>query len=400
MPHHRPVTLGPDRGASPDVVVIGGGIMGVATAAHLAIGGRRVLLLERDVLGAGASGRNSGIVQHPMEPALGPLHLRTLELYRRLDETQGGALRLPAAPVGLLSVTHDPAVARREAATLARDLGDLAPAYLDPDDVRTLEPAFGPGVHACRIEAAYPVQPIAATLAYGAWARSLGAEVREGQAATPWVEHGRVLGVRLADGTPIAAADVVVAAGPWTPQLVDPTGRWRPIRPLWGVVVTMGLAAPPRHVAEEAASSIPNGEAAADDVAQAGLGDEPPGTQAGIHFSLVTAGGATSLGSSFLDGEPDVGALANRIVAHGATFVPAIADAPRLAVRACARPRSRDGRPLIGRIGWVDGLWVVAGHGPWGISTGPGSALLLAELMDGRVETPPPDLDPGRFGAP
>ncbi|MFN8520685.1 MAG: FAD-dependent oxidoreductase [Chloroflexota bacterium] len=394
------MALGPSRGASPDVVVIGGGIMGVATAAHLASGGRRVLLLERDVLGAGASGRNSGIVQHPMQPAFGPLHLRTLDLYRRLDEAQGGTLRLPAAPVGLLSVSHDPAVARREAATLGRDLGDLAPVYLDADDVRRLEPAFGPGVHACRIEAAYPVQPIAATLAYGAWARSLGAEVREGQAATPWVEHGRVLGVRLADGTPIAAADVVVAAGPWTPQLVDPTGRWRPIRPLWGVVVTVGLVAPPRHVAEEAASSMPSSGGSAADVAEAGHEDERSGAQAGIHFSLVTAGGATSLGSSFLDGEPDVGSVADRIVAHGATFVPAVADAPRLAVRACARPVSRDGNPLIGRIGWVDGLWVVTGHGPWGISTGPGSALLLAELMDGHGATPPPVLDPKRFEAP
>src|SRR5262245_30163679 len=55
----------PSRSA-PDVAVVGGGILGVSLAAQLAETGRRVLLLERAELGAGASGRNSGIVQHPL----------------------------------------------------------------------------------------------------------------------------------------------------------------------------------------------------------------------------------------------------------------------------------------------------------------------------------------------
>jgi glycine/D-amino acid oxidase-like deaminating enzyme len=42
---------------------------------------------------------------------------------------------------------------------------------------------------------------------------------------------------------------------------------------------------------------------------------------------------------------------------------------------------SRDGRPLIGPAPWCDGLWIATGHGPWGISTGPGSARLLVDRM-------------------
>jgi glycine/D-amino acid oxidase-like deaminating enzyme len=64
----------------------------------------------------------------------------------------------------------------------------------------------------------------------------------------------------------------------------------------------------------------------------------------------------------------------------------------------CARPLSLDGRPLLGRAPGVDGLWIAAGHGPWGISTGPASGRLIADLITGALDAPPPELDPARFG--
>jgi glycine/D-amino acid oxidase-like deaminating enzyme len=47
-------------------------------------------------------------------------------------------------------------------------------------------------------------------------------------------------------------------------------------------------------------------------------------------------------------------------------------------------------------------LWLAAGHGPWGISTGPGSARMLADSILGRVpdEGIPAALHVGRFGRP
>jgi glycine/D-amino acid oxidase-like deaminating enzyme len=59
-----------------------------------------------------------------------------------------------------------------------------------------------------------------------------------------------------------------------------------------------------------------------------------------------------------------------------------------------------DGRPLIGAVPGFDGLWIAAGHGPWGISTGPASGRLLADLVLGRMMAPPAALDPARFEAP
>jgi glycine/D-amino acid oxidase-like deaminating enzyme len=78
-----------------------------------------------------------------------------------------------------------------------------------------------------------------------------------------------------------------------------------------------------------------------------------------------------------------------------------VADAPLIGLRHCARPASADGRPLLGAVDGIAGLFVAAGHGPWGISTGPGSARLVADLMLGRIDAGglPEALDPARFGS-
>jgi glycine/D-amino acid oxidase-like deaminating enzyme len=365
---------------SADAVVIGGGIVGVSAAVHLATTGRRVVLIERTEIAAGASGRNSGVVQHPFDPVLVDLHLETLAFYRGLE-----GLSMPAAPVGLLLVTHDVDGARRLTAERSATHPHLRPTFVPPGQMASLEPSVARGVAACRLDIGYPVAPAAATNACAAWARSLGVEIRLGAGAGVWRAGDRAAGVALESGDRIAAADVVVAAGPWTPTIVDPSGAWRPIGANWGVVVPIELGDGPQHVMEEAEISI------------------EPGAEAdglGIAFSLVTADRVSSLGSTFLDDEPDADDLVPVLVGRGETFVPSIATAVLGQARRCARPLSVDGRPLVGLVPGTDGLWVAAGHGPWGISIGPASGRLVADLVDGRVPAPPSALDPARFAAP
>jgi glycine/D-amino acid oxidase-like deaminating enzyme len=369
-----------DRSGSPDVVVIGGGIIGTSAATQLAGTGRRVVLVERSAIGAGASGRNSGVVQHPFDPVLVGLHLETVELYRELE-----AFALPAAPVGLLSVTRDVAGAWRLTQAIAASHPGLRPRFVGLAEMSTIEPSIAPGIAACRLDIGYPVAPAAATLAYAARAERAGVEIRVGAGANLSRNSDRVTGVVI-DGRSVPAPDVLVAAGPWTPAIVDPSGAWSPIVARWGVVVEVRLDGPPAHVLEEADISI---EPGAEEDAEAGHA-----------FSLVTADGVSSLGSTFLADEPDPVATVPSLVRRGSRFVPAIAEAPVGLSRVCARPLSRDGRPLIGRVPGVEGLWVAAGHGPWGISTGPASGRLIADLIDGRVAAPPAALDPARFGAP
>jgi glycine/D-amino acid oxidase-like deaminating enzyme len=155
------------------------------------------------------------------------------------------------------------------------------------------------------------------------------------------------------------------------------------------------LASPPGHVIEEAAMDVAlgTGEVAA----AAGAAPEDPASTP--ETSLVTAGGATAVGSTFLEDEPDPPAWTERILARAATFVPAVADAPIRETRACARPLAADGRPLVGRVPWIDGLFVCSGHGPWGITTGPASARQVADLVLGRDAAISPVFDPARFGS-
>jgi glycine/D-amino acid oxidase-like deaminating enzyme len=345
-------------------IVIGGGIAGCAAAALLAEAGADVTLYEREAIAAGASGRNSGLLQHPMDEPLVPLYEASLELYAGL----GHGFELPAEPSGSLVVSHDgPTVAADHRAAAAR-FPELEPQWLEGADLRAAEPALADGVYAYRLSSGRPIPPAAATRA--------------------WAERAREAGARIAVGVHAVASDVrpaadavVVAAGPWTPAALGAPESWRPVGPLWGAVAQVRLADPPRHTIEQAGVETLTGP-----------GDVPESL-----FSIVTANGASAVGSTFMTTEPDAAALAPLLLERGARFVPALADAPVEQVRACARPLSSDGRPLLGPI--ADGVHLLTGHGPWGITLGPGSARLVVEAMLSGAEIPV-ELAAARFGAP
>ena len=128
--------------------------------------------------------------------------------------------------------------------------------------------------------------------------------------------------------------------------------------------------------------------------------DEPPSGQDLVDFSLVPLGGVAAVGSTFFAGEPDPATWVEPILTHASAFVPGVEDAPIRGHRVCARPQSVDGRPLIGPVPGVERLFVCAGHGAWGISTGPASARIVVDAILGPDGAIPGELDPARFGAP
>jgi D-hydroxyproline dehydrogenase subunit beta len=383
-----------------DVAVIGGGIVGTATAAFLAESGLCVRLYEREAIAAGASGRNSGIVQHPFDPVMAALYAATMMEYRRLASASGGAFALADEPSGLLYVGWDRAAADRTAAAWAEAWPGARPEIVDGAALARLEPALAPDLVACRLAIGFPVAPADATEAFAAFARRHGAEIVTGNGpARPAMDGERVIGVAH-DGSIDSAGAVVVAAGPWTPDAVDPTGSWQPIRRSWGVVASIIVPDAPRHGLEASDIDIEPPSSVLSDAA-AGLGAAVESGDEGVDFSLVPGSGSSSLGSTFLPDEPDPAAWLAALRRVGSRYVPAIANAAVLGLRSCARPVSLDGRPLVGAVPWADGLWVAAGHGPWGISTGPGSARLLVDAFLGDDPAViPPDLAVRRFGSP
>jgi glycine/D-amino acid oxidase-like deaminating enzyme len=354
--------------ATPDVAVVGGGVVGCALAAFLAEAGARVRLYERERIGAGASGRNSGLLQHPLDPALVELFEESLVHYREL----GHGFSLPHEPAGLMIVGTESEPLAAEHAVLAERFPELRAQWLD--DAAEVEPALAPGLFASRLETGYPIPPAAATAAWAARAGAAGAEIREGAAAAAAVSSGRAEGVTV-DGALEPAGAVVVAAGPSTREALGGFAIAPAIVPLWGAIAEVRLARPPVHTLE-----------------QAGAGSLSSGAAPAALFSIVTAGGASAVGSTFTPDPPDAGALAPELLARGARFVPALAHARAAAARACARPWSSDGRPLLGPVPGVEGLAVAAGHGAWGVTLAPGSARLVADALLGRRAEIPPAL--------
>src|SRR2546422_4867988 len=104
----------------PDVIVVGGGIIGCATAFELAQGGARVTLVERGELVAGASGRNHGLLLAPLDPVLVPMAAASTALYERVHSLPDIPLpfHLDPQPIGFLIVApaeDERAAARGEA---------------------------------------------------------------------------------------------------------------------------------------------------------------------------------------------------------------------------------------------------------------------------------------------
>jgi glycine/D-amino acid oxidase-like deaminating enzyme len=387
--------------AAPDVAIIGGGIVGTALAAELAGRGANVVLYERSAIAAGASGRNSGVVWHPTDPVLAELYRETLLRYRALPDelaevsrpdAPAPAFRLDDAPAGILTLGHGPAVVRAIADGVAATNPEIDTTFVDPTELRALEPSLARGLCAARMAIGFPVAPAAATEAFAALARARGASIVVGESAAVARNADRAMGVVVDGGTRPSGA-VVVAAGPWTPAIIDPPGTWRPIRPYWGVIVELDLGPDaPRHVREEA------------EIEAATAPGTVSGADGSVGFSLTTSGGRSSLGSTFLPSEPDPRAYEARLRAGGARYLPAIARVPTRGVRACARPLALDGRPLVGPVPGVEGLFLAAGHGPWGISTGPASAAHVAALVlgesDPRSASVAAATDAARLGAP
>jgi glycine/D-amino acid oxidase-like deaminating enzyme len=351
--------------ARPDLLIVGGGIIGCSAAAFAAERGASVLLLEGADIGAGASGRNSGAVQHPFDSVLAELHHATRRIYDELSAADPASFDFPAAPAGLFMLTDDLDAARQRVAELEADHPELQAQLLDEEELRGLEPIVAAGWSAIRLETGFPIPPEAATRTFAARARRAGAELRLGSRV---VALGDGASVRLADGTTHDGGAVLVAAGPWTADLLVDGGGPAAIRPTYGVTLQITVADGPHGVLEEGAVHTVNRP----------VEDDLPGL---VTFSMVNVRGTSTIGSTFLSSAADPAQMAPRLLENAARFVPSVAAAHIAQSRVCARPQSPDGRPFIGAVANRPGVFVAAGHGPWGMSTGPASASLVVEAM-------------------
>jgi D-hydroxyproline dehydrogenase subunit beta len=392
----------------PDVVVVGGGIIGAACAFELTRAGAAVTLLEKDELAAGASGRNLGYLDTSKDPVLAPLARASLGHYLEIATDPPSPFFLDDEPVGTLAVTIDEdEIDELEAWAKAAEAVGVPLEHVGAA-VRELEPELSPDViDAYLLHEGHRVDPLALTVCYGALARSTGATIRHHAPARRLIDRrDRVAGVTTDDGV-LEADAVVLAAGPWSSALARPLGIRLPVASARGWLVHAAPERPLfRHWIQSGARRLLGGETVMAtepgpllvSMREFGEGAETrdiaPMIQPAPDGSILTG---TSREPSFAADAYDL--EVPRIVAsQAARLVPALADAPVLSTWSGVRPVSPDERPLIG---WArEGLLVATGHGSEGVILGAGSAELAAALVLGNAapfDSAP--FDPMRFEA-
>jgi glycine oxidase len=381
----------PSATATPDVVVVGAGVIGLSIAWRARARGLSVTVLERDRAGSGASCVAAGMLAPVAEAEFGgagerllALGLRSAEMWPAYAEQLAGAA---GEDVGLLAkdtlvVARDDDEARELERQLAfrRALGLRAERLL-PTAAREREPALAPAVRlALEAPDDHCVDPRAVLRALVAACARAGVRLRE-HAAVRCIEldgaRGRVGGVTLRDGERVAAGQTVLAAGAWSGQIEGvPEGAEVPVRPVKGQALRlldpMGPGLLTRAVRFEGGYLVPR----ADGRYVLGATVEEKG-----FAQAPTAGGAYEL------------------LRDCHELVPGVAELEIEELSVGLRPGTPDNVPAIGP-GAVDGLVWASGHHRNGILLAPLTAELAGAVLAG--EDPDPLLDacaPRRFAA-
>ncbi|HEV2127761.1 MAG TPA: FAD-binding oxidoreductase, partial [Thermomicrobiales bacterium] len=210
----------------PDVIIIGGGISGTATAWELAQHGVRTTLLEADNLASMASGWTlAGVRQSGRHPAELPLAQAAIKRWARLAEELDAAVEYRQDGNLRLALTEEDTPTIRKVVEDGTSAG-IEMRFLGSNDaVREIAPTLAPDIPAaswCPTDG--HANPAETVRAFAEAARRAGADIR---IATP-VRALRYIGDRVTgveiDGEVLEADTVVVAAGVYTPRLLAPLG--------------------------------------------------------------------------------------------------------------------------------------------------------------------------------
>ena len=409
--------------ARTDVIVLGAGIVGVSVALHLVKRGLGVTLIDRSEPGHGTSYGNAGIIEaNTLFPAAFPSSFTSLLRIglKRAPEADYHvaflarvapwilAFRRNSSPERLLAfmaamrplferavVEHESLMAEANArrwlrhtgwlklyrsdrsfAATARERGiaaehGMSVQVMDVEAARALEPSLARVFrHAAFWEDAASVSnPLAVTHAYAARFATLGGIIVKGDARSLH-RQGTKWRVDTAEG-PVDADSAAVTLGPWASDLLAPLGISLPL------AVKRGYH---RHYRPRGNASLARPVLDADN---------------GYCLAPMEQGIRVTTGAEFAarDAAPTPVQL-DRVLPAASGLFPLdkpVEHKPWLG----ARPCFPDSRPVIGRAPRQAGLWLAYGHAHWGLTLGPATGRLVAEMMTGAT----PYCDPAPYAA-
>ena len=365
----------------PDIIIVGGGVIGASCARSLAHRGHSVTVIEPGPKTGTASLAAAGMLAPlaeavPEDPLLG-MGVRARDLYHDLapallEET---AIDIGLWTEGILQVTFRKA----DASTLKSEVAwqrqrGFASEWLSAEELHEHAPGISPGaIGAALAPEDGGLEPLALLDALTKSAESRSASIVHGEMVEEvLIRDGHVDGVRTSGETRRAGA-VIIAAGAWSGRIA---GLPRPlsVEPIRGQMAAVAWPTDePRAIVYGAGGYVMQrrGEAIVGTTMEY-VGFDTNVTPAGLHHLSKTMG----------------------------RLYPGLEAAEFTRTWSGFRPGTPDGRPILGPDPDVSGLWYATGHGRNGILLAALSGELLAQLYDG--ESPDIDLspiDPARFWA-
>lgn len=367
---------------TPDVIIIGGGLLGWSTAYRLVQAGASVTVVDREDAGH-ATAAGAGIIAPGTsfkEPeAMFALSKAATEYYPRLveDLVADGEPDTGYETAGALFIARDADEEAMLPETLNvmrerrdRGLGNIGDVrIIDGHEARDRFPPLANIPRAILVPDAARVN---GRLIRGALRRASekrGVHFIHGSASL--VHDGdRITGVHV-DGETLPAGAVVIAGGAWSATLCDALPLRLPVMPQRGQIMHLDLS-------QTDTSNWP-----------IVLGYDP-------HYLLTfpthrVVAGATRESNSGFDVRMTAGGV-YEILDQALGVAPGLASATIAEIRIGLRPFPADGMPILGRAPGYENVYLATGHGPSGLTLGPVSGAAVADLITGRE--PPFDLAP------
>jgi len=354
-------------GNNPDVLVVGGGIVGSAIAWRLAKDGLSVTLIEKGEIGREASWAAGGMLtpvhlaDYP--PALAGLCGASLSLYEPLcrEILAASGVDPEYRVTGLLLLVTDDAgeEAARELELWKRERRQPVE-RLTREQALEAEPKVTPALRrALRLPDIAQIRNNRMAVALAEGAKRKGADVRANTPVTGFLRvPGRVTGVKTPRGD-VYAGTTILAAGAWSPELLKPLGLDLKVRPIKGQILLAG-GTPDfcRHM-------ILDGES----------------------YLIPRADGRILIGSTLEDVGFDKSVILETLgdlAVRGARLMPELGKLPMVTSWAGLRPATPDRLPYLGK-GPMDGLIIATGHYRNGILLAPITAEIVADLLAGQA---------------
>lgn len=363
---------------SPDVVVIGAGVVGAMCAMRLAESGLSVTVVEEGFGGGGSTGAAMGHIV-VMDESVAQ---RDLAAHSR---ARWGEI-LPTLPVDpsydqcgtMWLAANDEELAIAGARAAEYTAAGVGAEVIDAHSLAALEPALRPGLAGALLVPGDGVcYPPAAARGLLMRAQAAGATFLQGTAAS--ITTGRVV---MADGSKLHAGAIVIAAGIGSNRLIPAL----PIVPRKGhLIITNRRPGMVRHqLVELGYLASAHGMGAA----SVAFNVQPrPGGQLLIGSSRELVGFDASINRE----------LCGRMLARAIGMLPDLAAAAVWRTWTGFRPATPDSLPLIGRWWPTEGVWIAAGHEGLGITMAPGTAdLITASIMGTAMPLDITPFDPCR----